>query len=578
MQKNHFYRNTDQMAAISERSMLQLQEMDYAAYKAWPNLTAFASDQLPEQQMENRVRNAMERFRQDYREHSERQEWKYPAARPFCEKKPFIEQSKLFQLFQDMPKCSLLHIHNAAALSTDGFISLLKEWIRDGENPPICIVVKPGGRKIPGTLCFQPAGGIPEDCVPLSDFLMKEGGEDVLKNLVSLSSVERTESIPYIWDEFNRIFQRTGELLENRRFYFLYHYYAFKEMIEDRIEYTELRCSFTVFTDQNEDPGNPFFQPWNLFDVSIPFLDTLVKAADAALIDWNKENQEERAFHFRVILTARRDQDILDQTQLNNQGDKILLKMDSAIVIMQNPRYKELVCGFDLVSEEDRGKTTYTLYSRGIYEKFGTAYKNPAYIVRGNDMLEQHPELEYLRIQKLDFYLHDGESLWAENDNMIDACIISRHRIGHGFNLCKFPTLVEKFRHNTDEKGEGPVEPFLEICPISNQMLRYYPDLRAHSAYELIKSGVQCVLGNDDPMILENPGLSYDFWEAYVGIGLDYYAIKGLVFNAYICEVLADGHYPAVGNDYVLNPQLQMDIFNKQYWLPFLRRADADLA
>lgn len=160
-------------------------------------------------------------------------------------------------------------------------------------------------------------------------------------------------------------------------------------------------------------------------------------------------------------------------------------------------------------------------------------------------MLEQHPELEYLRIQKLDFYLHDGESLWAENDNMIDACIISRHRIGHGFNLCKFPTLVEKFRHNTDEKGEGPVEPFLEICPISNQMLRYYPDLRAHSAYELIKSGVQCVLGNDDPMILENPGLSYDFWEAYVGIGLDYYAIKGLVFNAYICEVLADGHNPA---------------------------------
>ena len=90
--------------------------------------------------------------------------------------------------------------------------------------------------------------------MPLSDFLMKEGGEDVLKNLVSLSSVERTESIPYIWDEFNRIFQRTGELLENRRFYFLYHYYAFKEMIEDRIEYTELRCSFTVFTDKNEDP------------------------------------------------------------------------------------------------------------------------------------------------------------------------------------------------------------------------------------------------------------------------------------------------------------------------------------
>lgn len=106
-------------------------------------------------------------------------------------------------------------------------------------------------------------------------------------------------------------------------------------------------------------------------------------------------------------------------------------------------------------------------------------------------------------------------------------------------------------------------------------MLRYYPDLRTHSAYELIKGGVQCVLGNDDPMILGNPGLSYDFWEAYVGMGLDMKDIKGIVFNAYVCRLLADQGYPIItGKDgYVFNSAQAIADFNRLYWEPFLARA-----
>jgi adenosine deaminase CECR1 len=78
------------------------------------------------------------------------------------------------------------------------------------------------------------------------------------------------------------------------------------------------------------------------------------------------------------------------------------------------------------------------------------------------------------------------------------------------------------------------VEPVLEICPISNQLLRYIPDIRNHPARQLMKKGIGCVIGNDDPQILGNPGLSYDFWEAYVGMELYLVDIKAMVFMAYL--------------------------------------------
>ena len=600
MRKSQCYINTSQIDAAEKTSVLTNQELDYAAYKQWTGLSDYASQNLQAQVHEDGVTEWMKKTRAEYQGFSQTMEWNYPSARPFCEQKSFIRQTHLYQIFRMMPKCSLLHIHNAAALSTDGFIELLQDWSEStGEDgvvvPEIYIVNKPGGKKIVGSLIYRPnvnsqdpgeqreAQAIMPFCESLRSFFQRPDSEFVLKNLISMTSVNRTEKVQYIWDEFNAIFIRTGDLFENSQFYYYYHYRAFKEMIEDNIEYVELRCGLTDFKDAPQS-----MLPWNLVDQDVPFLDMLKEAADNAIADWNQAHEkpeDKREFSIRVILSTRRDIDLIGDVTIdverNNPGDKILLKMDAAIVIKKNSKYEDFIVGFDLVSEEDRGKKTYTLFSRGAYQKVGEGYRDPENIVDAADFIEAHDQFALPRIQLLDFYLHDGESIWADNDNMLDAAVTCRHRVGHGFNLCKSPRLIEQLypRGNAggaeQEKGINPTEPFLEICPISNQMLRYFPDLRAHSAYELMKNGVQCVLGNDDPMILDNPGLSYDFWETYIGMGVNLLTIKGLVFNAFICKKLADAEYPALeGQDeYVLDLNQMIGEFNNRYWAPFLEEA-----
>ena len=42
--------------------------------------------------------------------------------------------------------------------------------------------------------------------------------------------------------------------------------------------------------------------------------------------------------------------------------------------------------------------------------------------------------------------LHDGESDWADDENLIDAHVLGTRRIGHGINLYLFPSLEQEFR------------------------------------------------------------------------------------------------------------------------------------
>ena len=179
----------------------------------------------------------------------------------------------------------------------------------------------------------------------------------------------------------------------------------------------------------------------------------------------------------------------------------------------------------------------------------------------------QHKLIGVSRVEMIELMLHAGESLWMEQENIIDAKIASKSRMGHGFQMLEFPAALMDYLYS--RCVDSPSGPVLEVCPISNQMLRYFPDIRNHYALMLMKMGVPCVLSNDDPQILGNPGLSYDFWEMYMASDGGLMMVKGLVFTAFVFQ-----YQDRVGialsewEDGIYADCLQD--FKDKYWMPFL--------
>ena len=155
-------------------------------------------------------------------------------------------------------------------------------------------------------------------------------------------------------------------------------------------------------------------------------------------------------------------------------------------------RYPDVFIGFDMVGDEDCGKDL--------------AYYAPA-----------------LKDAGVPVIMHAGESIDPSNRNVEYALDLGIKRLGHGMNLYRYPDVEAR------AKAEGVM---LEVCPLSNQLLGYVPDLRNHPAAGYIKRGLNVTISSDDCAIFDTTYLTDDLLLAYLCWDISMEDIRRCIVNS----------------------------------------------
>ena len=137
------------------------------------------------------------------------------------------------------------------------------------------------------------------------------------------------------------------------------------------------------------------------------------------------------------------DFNFLLQDCRNRTQEEISTRLDKAIAIQS--AYPDLVRGYDLVGEEDRGHSL--LYHRqSLMRGFNISWPDSG---------------------RFAYYLHCAETSWPQDvvttvSNLYDAIAFRSRRIGHALGLIKHPALYERLRQSRVA---------IEVCPASNHIL-----------------------------------------------------------------------------------------------------------
>lgn len=391
----------------------------------------------------------------------------FPPARNFYNSKAHIEQTPLFKILQKMPKGGILHLHSGAMGNP--------RWVAQKaiDTPEMHVFwEKTNNTYTKGQLKAYAKDKVPKGFRPAHEIAKTNSNfKSELVDLLTFNEGMDRDSVD-IWKNFQSIFQRINGFVSYKKIAVDYLVHGAKILIADNIQHAEFRTFFTArFYDLE---GNK-----NTEAEYLEILETVEK----------RVQQIDPDFTFILLQQSLR---FFDQTRI---GQEVVAAHK------YHSKYPRWVRGFDLVAEEDNGHTT--LFHAKQFLKI--------------DSLKKATGID------LPLYLHDGESNWASTANLYDALLLGTKRIGHGFNLFRFPTLIELVKEK---------DVCIEVNPLSNQILGYIRDLRMHPASTYLRRGVNCVISSDDPLIFDYEGLSYDFWSVFLAWELDLGSLKKLTRNS----------------------------------------------
>lgn len=416
------------------------------------------------------------------------------AGEDFSLARPYIANTTLWKVVKNMPKGALLHAHLSSMLpyeklvetviKTEGMVITASQPVdKDEAKRNASIEFSHANTTVSANRpSIDDPKYRPNTQVPVKHAADHfKGGEagfvEFIKTKTTIlpeESIRHELGVDEIWRRFQGCFGPATTLLSYEPVVRTFYQLLFSSLAEDKINWVEIRAggsSGTLVLEGDEDPDSDLDSWWNV----------LVEELDK----FKNSDKGKDFLGARVIWSDSRAQ----------SPAAITSSMKKAL--QRKVNFPELFSGYDLIGQEDLGGA----------------------------LIDLAPQLVWFREQTerlnltIPYFFHAGETLGDGNltdSNLFDALLFNSRRIGHGFSLYKHPDLIQHVREQNV---------MVEVCPISNEVLRLSTDVLHHPLPAMIAHGVPTAISNDDPAILgqDVAGLSYDFYEviqAFDNLGL----------------------------------------------------------
>ncbi|CAD5112283.1 DgyrCDS1512 [Dimorphilus gyrociliatus] len=281
---------------------------------------------------------------------------------------------------------------------------------------------------------------------------------------------------------------------------------------------------------------------WNLFDSSlkegVQFVETRANHGERIYV-LDKTGASASTFGRKYLDT---EDEFVGQTYLQLTREVV------AEFSAQNPNF----IGYKIIMASSRRVT-----NEGLEENLNIAramFERANDLVRGVDMVahEDAGRSHMFFLENLvntsrnpTSYFHGGETNYADDliisrfdsdpvnalQNTYEIVLLGAKRVGHGVGFAKHPYLLNELKKR---------DVAIEICPVSNQILGYTADLRNHPGVGYIRNGLPVILGSDDPGNFGYDSFTVDWYEVFMGWGLDLRDLKKLASNSIKYSVLTE--------------------------------------
>ena len=342
----------------------------------------------------------------------------------------------------------------------------------------------------------------PSDWVQVTSDPVTYSKDNLLQHLTMLNVLDPyaeenpTDSMKR-WEILGPLFGRAGSnLVKNANFTPVYLEAVFEAAFNESVQYLEARAhGMGLYI---LDPASEYNKTNGKHYIDNADGDLWVTTVQKVLNDFRAKHPEFIGYR-EIIAGYRRDRlaGVKEQIQITKRLQQ---------------KFPDVIRGFDLVSQEDKG------YSLLFF-------------------IDEFADIE-MRGDDVPLYFHTAETNWPDDiitsthpydpvgteQNVYEAVLLGAKRVGHGIGYIHHPYLLEVMK----KRGIA-----IEANPVSNMLLGYVTDQRHHPAITYHRYGIPVVLGSDDPGRMGYDEFTVDWYEAFMGWGIDLADLKQFANNSF---------------------------------------------